>query len=712
MKIFKQVAIVLIGCIFLSLNSSAQKNFAKDADKAFENGDYFMAIENYKSAYSKSKDKQQKAEILFKTAECYRLIGENKQAETWYAKAIKAKYPDPKAVLHLADAKKAMGKYDEALIEYTNYKKLNPGDPLADAGIKSSEQAQKWKENPTRYKVEPMPMINSKEQDFSPSYADKKYNTLYFTSTREGGIGGSGIDNTTGNVYSDVFETKVDKNGKWSTPVPLSEPLNSKYNDGSTVIAKKSNTIYFTRCKTEKGVVAKCQLYMALKKGNTWGEPQKLPFSTDSSTFRYPAISSDETVLIFSSDMEGGYGKYDLWMSVYDKKKKEWGTPTNLGSEINTAGSEGYPFLRDDGTLYFSSSNHPGMGGLDIFKADRKGTENKWVNPTNMKSPINSEADDFGIIFEPKKERGFFASNREGGKGSDDIYSFVVPPLVFAIQGVVRDKETRVPIENAVVKLVGSDGSSVELKTDKAGFYNFGENGKARYVNANASYVITAGATDYLNSEKAKETTVGVEESKTFVHNFELQPARKDLFIKFPDVLYDLGSATLRQESKDSLDYLYQTLVDNPTIVIELSSHTDTRADDKFNEKLSDARAKACVDYLVSKGIPKERMVPKGYGEKKLLITDAEIAKLSTEQEKEAAHQKNRRTVFRVLRTDYVDPNAPKDVPKQKINVKIVGEEEGYEGEGENEETEEEPTEQTAPPQTPGMNQTTPAKPK
>lgn len=696
MRFLKQVAVVIVSCISFSVNSYAQKNFAKDADKAFDNGDYFLAIENYKSAYSKSKDKQQKAEILFKTAECYRKIGENKQAETWYGKAIKAKYPDAKAVLYLANAKKAMGKYDEALIEYNKYKALNPADPLGEEGAKSCEMAQKWKDNPTRYKVELMPMVNSKEQDFSPSYADKKFNMLYFTSTREGVVGGASIDNSTGDVYSDIFETKVDKNGKWSTPVPIAEPVNSKFNDGSTSITKKGTAIYFTRCGSEKGKDAKCQLYMAPKKGNLWGEPQLLPFNVDSFAFRYPTISADELVLIFSSDLEGGNGGYDLWMCTYDKKKKAWGNPTNLGSEINTAGDEGYPFIREDGSLYFSSNIHPGMGGLDIFKAEKK-ADNKWGTVTNMKSPINSAADDFGIIFEAKKERGYLASNREGGKGSDDIYSFVMPPLIFAIQGVVRDKETKIPIENATVKLIGSDGSSVELKTDKAGFYNFGANAKARYVNENTSYVITAGAPEYLNSEKAKETTVGVEESKTFVHNFELQPARKDVFIKFPDVLYDLGSATLRPESKDSLDYLYQTLIDNPTIVIELSSHTDTRSDDRFNDKLSEARAKSCVDYLVSKGIPKERMVPKGYGERKLLITDAEIAKLSTEQEKEAAHQKNRRTVFRVLRTDYVDPSAPKDVPQQKVNVKIVGEEEGYEEENEEVEPEEETPPQEEP---------------
>jgi peptidoglycan-associated lipoprotein len=706
MKLIKPTSIALIALFTLSLHVNAQKNFAKDADKAFDNKEYFNAIELYKSAYSKTKDKEAKAEILFKTAECYRMIGDNKQAEVWYGKTIKAKYSDPKATLYLANAKKAMGKYDEALIVYNDYKKLNPGDPAGENGAKSCEQAQKWKDHPTRYKVELMPMINSKEADFSPSYADKKYTTLYFTSTREGVVGGSGIDDGTGDMFSDIFETKVDKNGKWSTPVPIAQPVNSNFNDGSSVINKKISTIYFTRCNVEKNAVVPCQLYVATKKGNLWGEPVKITFCTDSFEFRHPAISADESVLIFTSTMEeGSMGGYDLWMSTFNKKTKVWDAPVNLGPEINTAGNEGYPFIRDDGTLFFSSDGHPGMGGLDIFKAEKKG-DNKWGTVTNMQNPINSSADDFGIIFEGKKDRGYLSSNREGGKGQDDIYSFANPPLIFNIQGTVKDKETKVPIENATVKLVGSDGSSVELKTDKAGFYNFGANGSTRYVVENTSYVITAGANEYLNSEKAKETTVGVTESKTFVHDFLLQPARKDIFIRFPDVLYDLGKADLRPESKDSLNFLYQTLIDNPTIKIELSSHTDTRADDNFNQKLSEARAKSCVDYLISKGIAPERLVPKGYGEKKVLVTDAEIAKLPTNEEKEAAHQKNRRTVFRVLSFDYVDPNAPKDLPKQKINIKVAGQEEGYE-----EETEEAPEEAPAPTTTPNTTIAAPQNP-
>jgi peptidoglycan-associated lipoprotein len=687
MKILtKLVAIVAVTLLF-STNVAAQKNFSKDADKAFNNMEYFNSIELYKKAYTKAKKKEDKAYIIFKTAECYRMVGDNKQAEAWYMKAIKANYTDAKAKLYLADAKKAQEKYNEALIEYNNYKKEVPSDPRGEDGAKSCELAQKWKDSPTRYKVENVALINGKDPDFAPMYADKKYNKLYFTSMRPGVIG-SATDPTIGENYSDIFETMMDKNGKWSTPTSVPEPLNTKDNEGLSSITKKGDAIFFTRCIVDKKKVTYNQIWTATKKGNAWGEPTILPFCIDTLKFASPCISADGTTLYFSSNMPGGQGDNDIWYVKYDKKGAKWGTPVNLGPAINTPGNDAYPFIHDDGTLYFASTGHLGMGGFDIYKAEKKG-DDSWGNVTNMKSPINSAADDFGIIFEGKKERGYLSSNREGSKGEMDIWSFVLPPLLFTIEGVVSDCKFKETIPGIVIKLVGSDGSSVETKTDAAGYYKFAENGTARYVNPNTSYVITTQVGNeiktaqaergFLNSsDKVKETTVGVEEAKIFKHDFCLVPIQKE--IRFPDVLYDLGSAALRPESQDSLNFLYNTLIDNPSFVIELSSHTDYRGSDPANQKLSEARAKSCVDYLVSKGIPAARMKAKGYGEKRPLevrsappenallytLSEAYINKTTKGQPKEvyeAMMQKNRRTVFGVLSKDFVDPNAPKDVP-------------------------------------------------
>lgn len=697
MNLIKKASI-LATVLIISISASAQKNFAKDAERAYDNREFYTAIELYKKAYTKipSNKKALKAEMLYRTAECYRQIGDLKNQENYYSKAIKARFEDPIVILYLADAKKSMGKYDEALIEYNNYKAAAPSDPRGENGVKSCELASKWKNSPTRYKVENVSMINTKEFDFSPAYADKKFNLLYFTSTREGVTGGSDIDNGTGDVYSDIFETKLDKNGKWSTPTPISTPINTKFNDGTAFISKKGTSLYYTRCEQDKNKIVNCQLWLSLKKGNNWDEPTKLPFSTDSFNFRHPALSADETILVFSSDMRNGSGKNDLWVCTYDKKKKEWSSPANLGPEINTNENEGFPFIAEDGTLYYASNGHLGMGGYDIFKAEKKG--DRWGNVQNMQYPINSAGDDFGIIFEGAKQKGYFSSNREGGKGSDDIYSFVLPPLIFELNGVVLDCDNKIPIEGVTVKLLGSDGFSEETKTDKAGYYKFTLKEKLSYtISTDALTAMkTVKAEKYLNSkDKGNITTVGEEENKTFNKDFCLTPAVTE--IRFPLVEYDLDKATLRPEAQDSLNDLYATLLANPTIVIELSAHTDSRADNKYNQKLSQARAQSCVDYLISKGIPAARLVPKGYGETKLKIKDAEINKLKTTEEKEAAHRKNRRTVFKVLRWDYSDPNAPK-VEAPKFRPKVSGEEEGTEGEEAPVEAPKETPKETPPP--------------
>ncbi|MBA3972580.1 MAG: OmpA family protein, partial [Bacteroidetes bacterium] len=625
-------------------------------------------------------------------------------AEAWYIKAIKANYTDPVAKLYLADAKKAQEKYNEALIEYNNYKKEVPSDPRGEDGAKSCELAQKWKDGATRYKVENVALINTKDPDFAPSYADKKYNKLYFTSMRPGVLGGTTEDPTIGEFYSDIFETLMDKNGKWNTPTSLPAPLNSKDNEGLSSVSKKGDVMFFTRCMVDKKNVTYNQLWSSAKKGASWGEPVKLPFCIDTLKFASPCISPDGQTLFFASNMSGGQGDNDIWMVKYEKKSSAWGKPINLGPGINTPGNDVYPFMHEDGTLYFSSTGHLGMGGLDIFKAEKKG-DDQWGNVTNMKYPINSAGDDFGIIFEGKKERGYLSSNREGTKGADDIWSFVLPPLLFTIEGVVSDCKFKEVVPGVVIKLVGSDGSSVETKTDAAGYYKFAENGTARYVNPNTSYVLTtqvgvdiktvqAAQGFFTSSDRVKETTVGVEEAKTYKHDFCLVPIQKE--VRFPDVLYLLGKADLEHPSnpRDSLNFLYQTLVDNPTFVIELSSHTDYRGSDPANQKLSEARAKSCVDYLISKGINPARLKFKGYGEKRPLEVDANLdgtidyvlsekyivkeTKGKSKEEYEALMQKNRRTVFAVLSKDFIDPNAPKDVPvTTPTPPKPEGEEEG-----------------------------------
>ncbi len=668
MNMFRKSILSLTFVAVFSFIATAQKNFFREAEKAFEAREFFGAIEMYKKAYTKEKKADKKAKILFRTAECYRHINHIKEAESFYSKAIKANYPDPMSYYYIGLIKKEEKLYSEAIAEFENYKKANPSDKRAEDEIKACELAQKWVDAPTRHKVENMALFNSKAEDFSPAFVDKKYTTLIFTSTREGSIGGES-DGTTGELHSDLFETKLDKNGKWSTPTDIGAPVNTKVNEGSAAVSKKGDFMVFTRCEEQKNSALKCHLYLAKKQGPGWGEPEMLPFNVDSCHLKHPSLSADGNTLYFTATLPGGYGHNDVWMC--EKKGKEWGQPVNLGATVNTSGNEGYPYIHNDGkTLYFSSDTHLGMGGLDIFKVEKDAGGKFSKQPENLKYPMNSPFDDFGIIFEGTKERGYFSSNREGGKGSDDIWSFVLPPLVFKVMGTVKNVEDQTVVPGCAIVLKGSDGGLVQAKTDAAGAYTMELKPGVSYevyTQTDKNLTTPTAKLGFLASnERGKFTTVDLVESQNFQKDFTLIPVKKE--IKLPAVLFNTSKWDLDHPSnpKDSLEFLYKILVDNPTIIIELSAHTDSRNTNKANLELSQKRAQSCYDYLVNeKKIAAARIIPVGYGEERLKVKDAEIAKVKTKEEKEALHQINRRVVFSIKSWDYVDPNNPNiEIPK------------------------------------------------
>ncbi len=667
MKIIRIIGVFALVAV-LGLTVNAQKNYKLDADVAFSGGKYYKAIEMYKKAYTKENKKEVKSEILFQIAECYRGKNDGKQAAVWYNKAIKALYPDPIAIYYVADILKSQGKYEEAIVEFTKYKAANPGDKRGEEGIKSCKLAVEWKGKPSRVVVNPMPLLNTEDYDFSPVFADKKNDEVYFSSTRQGATGTEQSENT-GMNFSDLWQTKRDKKGKWSEPVVLNETINSPASEGASCLNTKRNTIYFTRCEVKSKEVAGCGIMWAKKAGQKWGEPEYIKVTEDTFTVGHPAISSNDDLLVFASNMPGGQGGRDLWYMTYDKKAKTWSQATNLGSDINTPGDEMFPFIRENGELYFASNGHPGMGGLDLFKAASTGV-NQWSGVENMQFPMNSEADDFGIVFEGTKERGFFTTSREGGKGGDDIWEFYLPPMLFELSGIVKDVETGKIIVGATVKLIGTDGSSAQATTDDNGNFFFIDNGPNRYINANTSYSLVVEKKKYLNA-KGKETTVGLDGSKKFFHEYALQPFQ-DVVIKLPLIEYEYNKADLRPNSKDSLDYLYNIMTENPTIIIQLRSHTDFRGSAAYNQKLSQRRAQSCVDYLTKeKGIHPDRIKAKGMGESepmaiknpdgtvKFTLSEKYIKGLKSKEEIEAAHQRNRRTDFKVVGDNFVPPTDP-----------------------------------------------------
>ena len=664
-KLLRLLAVLLF--LFTASQSEvyAQKKSRamKKADAEFSLEQYATAIKLYKKAYEKTKNRAEKAEIIFKQAECYRLSAKIKQAENYYERAIKAKYTDVTVYLRYADVLKMLGNFNEAAIQYAKYIQLNPTDVRGEMGLKSCNFALQWKDEPTRYSVELMPVVNSRFSDFSPAFGNGEYSELYFTSTREGGLTDK-IDARTGEFFSDVWSSKLDKKGAWSRPVVMTEPINTEGNEGSVFVNKSGQVMYLTQCKVEKKKSLGCGIYVSEKKGQIWGETQLLQVKVDSNTtIGHPTLSEDESILIFSSDLSGGYGGKDLWITVKGKRNT-WSDPMNLGPLVNTPGDEMFPFLASDGIIYFASNGHVGMGGFDIYKTS-KDENDAYILPVNLKAPVNSSGDDFGMIVENNGERGYFTSNRSGGKGGDDIYQFELPALKLSVQGVVTDSRTRAILTGTKVQLIGSNGKTNEILTDNTGKYSF-------KLEPLVSYEIIVNKAGYL-TKIARETTEGIEVSKDFIVDLRVDPIRKKIIL--PVIKYDFNKYDLRSESLIDLDKLAEGLLDNPNVVIEILAHADDIGSDVPNEKLSQQRADACASYLIAKGIDPGQLVARGMGEKEPFVieeedgrfkvgdvlTEAYIKKIIFKKNKEIAHQYNRRTSFKVIREDYVPTSTNKN---------------------------------------------------
>jgi peptidoglycan-associated lipoprotein len=645
---------LLLGC----LSSCGVKYHFKKALTSFQIGEYYKSISALRKVNMKTSDRQKKALIQFKIAEAYYKIGQYRSAESYFKSALIHNPGDNIIWLHYAEVLRANGKYEEAITNYSAYLAVVPNDPMALNGIESSKKTTEWINAPTRYKIENLKAINSYYNDFSASYAGVHDNEIYFTSSRKGATGKlkSAI---TGEYSADLFLSTYNlQKQRWNKPQLIDDQkiIDTFDEEGAVSFNKAGDEMYFTRCIYKKSDQESSEIFSSKQLLGIWGEPKKIKVSADSLMLAHPSISADGKTLYFVSDRKGGYGGKDIWYAT-KLKENSWGKPINAGPEINTSGDEMFPYIREDGTLYFSSNAHVGMGGLDLFSA-KKDAQNKWI-VENLKSPLNSTGDDFAISFYPGEERGLFSSNREGSS-KDDIYTFVLPPKVYEIEGDVFSKENGSRINDATVKLIGTDGTMLKVKA---------ENGKFKFkLKPEVEYIIAGYRKGFLNA-KTTASTIGLEEGKQFQVRLDLNPA--DLPISIDNIQYAFGKTDLLPESKSSLDSLTSLLTLNPTIVIELMSHSDCRGDDAVNSEISQKRAQSVVAYLIAKGIQPGRLVAKGYGEsspkkvtKKLAksnpflktgitLTCAFIETLSDEKQREICHQINRRTEFRVLSSDY-----------------------------------------------------------
>ena len=614
----------------------------------------------YTKVYPRIKNKDEAGRVAYLIGECYLHIMNVTAAEEWLKKAVGLKYGDshPEVFLTFGDVMIVQHEFEEAQEWYATYKEQGGDAQIANQRSESVEAAAlALDEPPARYIVENMMLLNSEAYDFGAAYSSKKGDELTFSSSRPSSTG-SGEDPITGEAFMDLFTATQDKKGRWSTPEPVVGAVNTEANEGTVAFDSKFKTMYFTRCVTEGTSNFACDIYRSPNLGGRMGPSEVVAIidrtQDDSSQVGHPSFSPDNAFLLFASDMPGGYGGKDIWYVAYDAKKDAFGTPVNLGSTVNTASDEMFPRMRYDGTLFFSTSGWGGMGGLDICEAAPiAGQTMKFEQAIALKYPMNSTSDDFGIVFKDGLNEGLLTSSRPGGRGRDDIYSFRLPEQEFCYRANVYDYDTGNPLQ-ATVLVQGTDGKSWTLTADAEGSVSLCE--KEQIVK-DVTYGVDVRMQGYIGTGD-RFSTVGLTESTTFAREYFLKEIVTNQEYPMPLVLYPFNQATLlvdaQVNSEDSLNYLVDLLTRNESLVIQLESHTDSRGDAKYNKDLSQRRAQTCVDYLIARGIDARRVVAVGNGEEQLLVSDATIAAMKSEAEKDKGHQANRRTVFRIIATDFV----------------------------------------------------------
>lgn len=649
--------IYILSLLVISSLYSCKSAKLSDAEEKQRIGEYFEAAAIYRKVYTKTPPKKRdlRGYIAYRMAECNRLINNTGKATSAYMNAIRYDYPDSTVYLRMAQMQHKTGRYADAIKNYDIYMENDPGNLLAINGIQGCELAPGWRKSPTRYEVRRMDKFNSRRGEFSPMLAGDKYDQLYFASSRSKDKDAK-VSAITGQNNNNLFLVKQDEKGAWLAPVELEDEVNTEFDEGTPSFSPDGNTMYYTYCAQDPEGPRTAEIYISTRSSAKWGKGTRATIVKDSVTaLGHPSISPDGKYLYFVSDAVGGFGGKDIFRARV--AGNDFGPMENLGEDINTPGDELFPYVRDSVTLYFASNGHPGMGGLDIFKATQDST-GKW-NVENLGAPINSMGDDFGITFAGKEERGFFSSNRNDARGYDHIYSFELPIITVFIEGIVNDVD-EYPIEDATVRIVGKDGLNVKVPVKKDGTYRV-------ELERDIRYVMMASARGYLNQNYELHT--GPEEkNETYIVDFFLSPISKPVVIE--NIFYDFDKATLRPDSKKALDEMIKMLNDNPNVTIELGAHTDRKGTDEYNERLAQRRAQSVVDYLIAGGIETARLEAKGYGEsvpktinKKMakqfdflnegdVLTEEFILALPPEQQ-EIADQINRRTEFKVLRTNY-----------------------------------------------------------
>ena len=654
--LYTKVLPLLVLSLLLLASCGAEKNMKK-AEKFMAIGEYYDAASQYKQAYSKTppKERDRRGLIAGKMAVCYRKINSTPKAVAAYRNMVRYNKATVDDRLELGRQLLKNGDYKQAAEQFRVVLDSMPDNVLARNGLLSAQQAPAWKKQGSRYTVKRMDVFNSRRAEYSPMLSGDQFDQLYFTSTRNDATGDE-LSGITGTKNGDIFVSQKDDKGKWSKPEVVNGGLNTEADEGASCLSPDQREMYLTQCVTDPSYPRYAQIVKSNRSDAAWGKASSVELTKDTlSCFAHPAVSPDGQWLYFVSDMPGGKGGLDIWRVRITSAG--YGGVENLGEPINTPGNEMFPTFRPNGDLYFSSDGHPGMGGLDIFIA-HPGKTGRYVLE-HPGYPLNSQGDDFGMTFEGVKNRGFFSSNRNDGRGWDHIYSFVNPEIVQSVKGWVYEQEGY-ELPAAQVYMIGSDGTNLKLGVKSDGSFE-------KELTPGVEYMFLATCKGFLN-HKEELKVVPMNDSHEYVLQFPLASITAPVLID--NIFYDFNKATLRPESQTALDELVKLLNENPNVTIELSSHCDYKGSSAYNKLLAQRRAESVVNYLVDKGIARDRLSPVGYGKekpktirKKLtekltwlkegdVLTEEFIKKLDPEKQ-EICNQLNRRTEFIVLRTTY-----------------------------------------------------------
>lgn len=628
--------------VITQFSAIAQTKQLAEADRLFNAKAYALAIDAYTKAIEKG---ETSLDIYKKLGDAYYLNANYKDAATCYAKLMSPniKNSDSEYLFKYAQTLRSNGNYDKADEIMFQFNKIKQQDLRASKFIEKLDYLEGLKNIKQKYILTNLES-NSAESDFAPSFYK---DSLVFSSARDTGFLVNNVHEWNNRPFLNLHTAKKDSLS-FVHLGNFAKELNTKTHESSTAFTKDGKTVYFTRNNSENGKfspdkngLSRLKIYRATLENGKWANVTELPFNNDEYSVANPSLNYAEDKLYFASDMPGTLGASDIFV-VAINTDGSFGKPQNLGAKINTEGRETFPFISESETLYFASDGHPGLGGLDIFYIN---LQQKNAEVRNMGKGVNSRQDDFSLIINESKNEGFLASNRPKGKGSDDIYSFITESVTSIIKGKVIDKETNTIMANAIVTIYDYENNNlVETVSDENGFFSTEINvpeKKYRFIAKSDGY---ADAVKYIYSPKSntksEEVVLELENSK------EATAVGSDLsnYLKLKSIYFDTNSSYLRVESYPDLDKVANYMLENPTVVIEVGSHTDSTESDTYNLWLSKRRAKSTVKYLVSKGVDTSRITGIGFGESQLLNKCKNGVKCSNEE-----HAVNRRSEFIII---------------------------------------------------------------